>query len=135
MTSACLTPPTPHASFRDGEDHPSSASGKDAVLLRRRHELIHVDSEVGEGSSGGINFVLLEGGRPSEDPSLLDVAQTEEGLAGVDRGVALIVGVQHVVVSYDGYCKEGRNFRCVCYAVSLCNECRLRLTVLFPLAC
>lgn len=77
-------------------------------------------------------MALFEGGRPSEDPSLLDVAQTEEALARVHRGVAIIVGVQHVVVSHDGHCKEGRMFGAT---VALGSECRLVLVVLLTLAC
>ena len=48
---------------------------------------------------------------PSQDPGELDVGHAQDGLAGVDEGVGVVVRVDHVVVAVRCACKTRAGIR------------------------
>lgn len=67
-----------------------------SCILVGGEQLVHTDSNGGQGAVQLLHGLLEQGGLPAEDPGELHVEHTEIS-AAVDQGVAVIVGGQNPV--------------------------------------
>lgn len=65
-------------------------------ILVGGEQLVHVDSDGGQGAVQLLHGLLRQGGLPAHDPGKLHVQHTEVG-AAVDQRVVVVVGGQHPV--------------------------------------
>lgn len=76
-----------------------------SCILFRGEQLVHSDSDGGQGAVQLLHGLLRQGGLPAHDPGKIHMQHAEVG-AAVDQGVVVVVGGQHPVRS------RGRVWRC-----------------------